>query len=83
METSLKEGLKKTDDRGFLVAADISALMPPNDMATFLPMTLQCSNLHNSVNHLLLKVIAKHNVKSILYYTLHITNGVGKPYIGY
>ena len=80
---NMTEGINYLDDRAFMIPSDVSALMPPHDMATFVPLTLQCSNLHNSVNFLSLSAIAKHNVKQEISYMIHITNGVGRPYIGF
>jgi len=82
-ETNRTEPLRFSDDHAFMISMDASSILPISNALHYVGLTLPCSNLHNTFNVCGLKATAKHNVASTIHYMLHITNGVGGPYIGY
>jgi hypothetical protein len=83
MDYRKADELKFLNDTLFFIKADVTPVLPIRQSAIFVPLTLQCTNFRNSVSDLLLVANAKNNTYSLIRYRLHITNGVGEPYIGF
>jgi hypothetical protein len=81
METNIADGLKRMNDRVFFVQMDPPFLLAAKHIAPFVPLIVQCSNLHNKDISFVVSAFAKHDVKAEVHCTLHITNGIGRPYI--
>lgn len=83
MDYRKADELKFLNDTLFFIKADVTPVLPIRQSAIFVPLTLQCTNFRNSVSDLLLVANAKNNTYSLIRYRLHVTNGVGEPYIGF
>ncbi len=58
-------------------------VFPSGGIEGFAPLTLQVTNLNCIVSNLELRIQAKNDLSWRTKYNMHITNGVGKPYIGF
>jgi hypothetical protein len=71
------------DGKCFVIKTDVSDVLAPTDFAIFPPLSVQTSNINNSVNFCSLRIFSKNATVLTVPFQIHFTNGVENQHGGF